>query len=240
MQKRKVVGAILGIAAVSVLGIVGYYRYESARYVKTDDARIASNVVAITPEIPGRILEWRVKEGDLVQAGDILGRQDLGSALTSGALSPQSLGQVASVAAEKAAIKAPIGGQVIQSTAVVGQMTAPGSSLAVLADVDGLYVAANVKEADIAKVRLGQEARIEVDAFAGREFLGRVESIGLATASTFSLLAQASGGGNYTKIVQVVPIKVAIIDRGGARLMIGMNASIRIAVKSAERPAARN
>ena len=234
MQKKKVILAILGAAAVVVLAIVSYYAYQGGHYVKTDDARVASNVVAITPEIPGKILEWRVKEGDQVQAGDILGRQDLGSALTSGALSPGSLGSVAGVFAEKAAIKAPISGQIIQSSAVVGQMAAPGTSLAVLADTDGLYVAANVKEGDIAKVRLGQDVRLEIDAFRGRSFAGRIDSIGRATASTFSLLASQSGGGNYTKVVQVVPIKIAIVDSGDARLMIGMNASIRIGIAQAK------
>jgi multidrug resistance efflux pump len=234
MQKKKVILAILAVAALVVLAIVAYYRYESSHYVKTDDARVASNVVVVTPEIPGKLLEWRIKEGDQVQAGDILGRQDLGSALSSGVLSPASLGSVAGVFAEKAAIKAPIGGQVIQTVAVVGQMVAPGTSLAVLADTEGLYVAANIKEGDIARVRLGQDARIEIDAFRGRIFAGRVDSIGRATASTFSLLASQSGGGNYTKVVQVVPIKVAIVDPGEARLMIGMNASVRIDVAGAK------
>jgi multidrug resistance efflux pump len=228
MQKKKVIIAILGAAAVAILGIVSYYAYEGSHYVKTDDSRVASNVVAVTPEIPGKLLEWRIKEGDQVEAGDILGRQDLGSALSSGVLSPASLGTVAGVFAEKAAIKAPIRGQVIQTGAVVGQMVAPGTSLAVLADVDGLYVAANIKEGDIARVKVGQEARVEIDAFPGKLFAGRVDGIGRATASTFSLLAAQSGGGNYTKIVQVVPIKIAIADPGDARLMIGMNANVRI------------
>jgi multidrug resistance efflux pump len=228
MQKKKIILAILGVAAAAILGIVSYYAYEGSHYVKTDDARVASNVVAVTPEIPGKLLEWRVKEGDEVEAGDILGRQDLGSALTSGVLSPASLGTVAGVFAEKAAIKAPIRGQVIQTGAVVGQMVGPGTTLAVLADTEGLYVGANVKEGDIARVRLGQDARIEIDAFRGRIFAGRVDSIGRATASTFSLLASQSGGGNYTKVVQVVPIKILIVDPGEARLMIGMNANVRI------------
>jgi multidrug resistance efflux pump len=228
MPKKKIILSILAVAALAILGIVSYYAYEGSHYVKTDDARVASNVVAVTPEIPGKLVEWRVKEGDQVEAGDLLGRQDLGSALSSGVLSPASLGNVAGVFAEKAAIKAPIRGQVIQTGAVVGQMVSPGTSLAVLADVDGLYVAANVKEGDIARVRVGQAARVEIDAFPGRLFAGRVDSIGHATASTFSLLAAQSGGGNYTKVVQVVPIKIAIVDPGNARLMIGMNAYVRI------------
>jgi multidrug resistance efflux pump len=227
-SRRAVIFGVLGVTALALLAIVGYYWIEGTRYVQTDDARIASNVVSVSPEIPGKILEWRVTEGDRVERGDLLGRQDLGAALTSGALSPQTLGAVAGVFAEKAAIKAPIGGQVIHSTAVVGQMAAPGMSLAIIADTDGLYVSANIKEGSIAKVAIGQSVDVSVDAFPGRRFHARVESIGRATASTFSLLPASSGGGNYTKVVQVVPIKMAILDAGDARLMVGMNAAIRI------------
>jgi multidrug resistance efflux pump len=234
MQKKGIIIAILAVAAFVILAIVGYYAYEGSHYVYTDDARVASNVVAVTPEIPGKILEWRVSEGDHVEAGELLGRQDLGSALTSGNLSPQTLGAVAGVYAEKASIKAPISGEVIQSNAVVGEMAAPGMSLAVLADMKGLYVAANIKEGDIAAVRIGQDVAITIDAFHGRKFLGRVDSIGRATSSTFSLLAAQSGGGNYTKVIQVIPIRVAIVDPGDARLMIGMNATVKIRLRGGQ------
>lgn len=213
---------------VVLAGIVGDYWYQGFRFVSTDDARVAADVVSVSSEIAGKILEWRVKEGDVVQKDDILGQQDLGTALTSGALNPQNLGAVAGVAAEKAVLRAPIAGQVILSTAVVGEMATPGMSLAVIADTDGLYVSANIKEGDIARVKIGLPVDFWVDAFHGRLFHGRVETIGRATSSTFSLLLAQNGGGNYTKVVQVIPIKISILDAGNARLMIGMNSYIKI------------
>jgi multidrug resistance efflux pump len=231
MSKKGIIAAILAVAVLVILGIVAYYSREASLYVKTDDARVASNTVIVTPEITGKILEWRVKEGDKVEAGDLLGRQDLGTALTSGTMSPQSLGPVAGIIAEKASIKAPISGQVIQSSAVVGQMAAPGIPLAVVADTDSLYVAANIQEGDIARVAAGQETRVTVDAFPGRTFHGRIESIGRATTSTFSILGAQSGGGNYTKVIQVIPVKIALVDQGEARLMIGMNAYVTISIR---------
>jgi multidrug resistance efflux pump len=228
MSRKMVILTVLGVALAAVLSIVAYYWIESKRYVSTDDARVASNVVAVMPEIPGKILEWRVKEGDMVRSGDVLGRQDLGSALTSGALNPQGLGAVAGVFAEKAMIKAPISGQVIQSSAVVGEMAMPGMTQAIIADTDGLYISANVKEGYIAEVKIGQTVDVSIDAFPGRRFIGRIDSIGRATASTFSLLPSQGGGGNYTKVIQVVPVKIVIMDPGDARLMIGMNAYIKI------------
>ncbi|MGA2545352.1 MAG: efflux RND transporter periplasmic adaptor subunit [Rectinemataceae bacterium] len=228
MSRKMVILTVLGVALAAVLGIVAYYWIESKRYVSTDDARVASNVVAVMPEIPGKILEWRVKEGDMVRSGDVLGRQDLGSALTSGALNPQGLGAVAGVFAEKAMIKAPISGQVIQSSAVVGEMAMPGMTQAIIADTDGLYISANVKEGYIAEVKIGQTVDVSIDAFPGRRFIGRIDSIGRATSSTFSLLPSQGGGGNYTKVIQVVPVKIVIMDPGDARLMIGMNAYVKI------------
>jgi multidrug resistance efflux pump len=228
MSRKAVITLVIAIALVAVAGIVGYYAYEGYLYVSTDDARVAANVVSVSPEIAGKIIDWRVKEGDLVQKDDILGRQDLGAALTSGALNPLNLGSVAGVAAEKAVLRAPIAGQVILSTAVVGEMATPGMSLAVIADTGGLYVSANIKEGDIARVKTGLPVDFWVDAYHGRVFHGRVETIGRATASTFSLLPVQSGSGNYTKVVQVIPIKVSILDRDEARLMIGMNAYVKI------------
>jgi multidrug resistance efflux pump len=230
MSRKTVIILVIAVAVAAAVGIVGYYWYQGSRYVATDDARIASNVVAVSPEILGKVVEWRVKEGDTVQKDDILGRQDLGSALTSGALNPQTMGSVAGVVAEKAVLKAPIAGQVILSTAVVGEMAAPGMSLAVIADTDGLYISANIKEGDIVRVKTGQSVDVAIDAFGGKRFHGRVETIGRATSSTFSLLPAQSGSGNYTKVIQVIPIKVNVIDQGDSRFMIGMNASVKIHV----------
>jgi len=232
MSRRNVILIVLAVAVLAIAGIVGFYAYEGARYVATDDARVAADVVSVSPEIPGKLLEWRVKEGDKVAKDDVLGRQDLGTALTSGALNPQAMGSVAGVAAEKAMLKAPIAGQIILSTAVVGEMAAPGMSLAMIADTDNLYVSANVKEGDISRVKIGQPVDFTVDAFRGRTFHGRVQTIGRATASTFSLLPAQNSGGNYTKVIQVIPIKVSILDPGDARLMVGMNATIKISVQT--------
>ena len=84
------------------------------------------------------------------------------------------------------------------------------------------------QEGFIAEIKIGQAVEVYIDAFRGHRFTGRIDSIGRATASTFSLLPSQGGGGNYTKVIQVVPIKIVVMDPGDARLMIGMNASIKI------------
>ncbi len=231
MSRKAVIILVVALAVVCVAAIAGYYWYQGRQFVATDDARVSANIVSVSPEIPGRLVEWRVKEGDMVAKGDELGRQDLGADLTSGAMSSQMLGSVAGVAAEKAVLKAPIAGEVILSSAVVGELAAPGMSLAIIADTSDTYIAANIKEGDIERVEIGQPVDVSVDAVHGRVFHGRVQTIGRATASTFSLLPAQDAGGSYTKVVQVIPIKVSLLDQGNARLMVGMNASIRISVR---------
>jgi len=233
MNKKAILGGVISALVLVILGIVAFYWYEGDHYVTTEDARVAANLVVISPEIGGKIVEWTVKEGDMVRSGDVLGRQDLGTLLNSGAINTASMGTVGSIAAEKASIKTPISGQVIRSSAVIGQMAVPGTNLAVVADTDQLYVSANIQETSIGRVRVGQKVEMSIDAFPGQTFLGRIETIGRATASTFSLLPSSNSGGNYTKVTQIVPIKIHLLDTKNQTLLVGMNTAIRILLDSA-------
>ncbi|MGD0153024.1 MAG: efflux RND transporter periplasmic adaptor subunit [Thermacetogeniaceae bacterium] len=235
LPKRTVIAIVIAVAALGVLGIVGYYWYEGTHYVSTEDARVAADTVTVTPEISGKLLQWQVREGDTVKAGDVIGQQDLGAALTYGitlgAINPQSMTPVAGMMADKAEIKAPITGQVIQSSAVVGEMAASGMSLAVIADTADLYVSANIKEGFIRSVHPGELVDVRIDAYPGRDFQGRVENLGRATTSTFSLLPSQNDSGNYTKVTQVIPVKIHLLETGDAQLMAGMNATVKIHIK---------
>ncbi len=231
MSRRMIIALVLIIALAGAGGIAFYYHYMGTNYVITEDARVAADTVTVTPEISGKLLEWNIEEGDMVKAGQVLGRQDLGSVMTSGAVNPQTMGAVAGVMTGKAEIKAPIGGQVIQSRAVAGEMATPGTQLAVIVDSDNLYVSANIKETVIERVKTGQLVDVNIDAYPGRIFTGRVVNIGRATTSTFSLLPAQNSNGNFTKVTQVIPIKIQLEDTGNAHLMVGMSVKVRIHVK---------
>ncbi|MDN5344626.1 MAG: hypothetical protein PWQ18_737 [Clostridia bacterium] len=231
MRRRYVVILVLVLALAGAGGIAFYYHYQGVNFASTDDARVAADMVTVSPEIPGKLLEWLVQEGDLVKAGQVLGRQDLGSALTSGTVNPQAMGAAAGVMAQKAEIKAPIDGQVIQSKAVAGEMAAPGMPLAIIADTGHAYISANIKETVIGKVRPGQVVDVQIDAYPGRTFSGRVAGIGRATTSVFSLLPAQNASGNFTKVTQVIPVKIQLLDAGDVKLMPGMNATVRVHIK---------
>lgn len=227
-----IVTIVTALALVGAGAIAGYYWYEGTSYVSTEDARVVADMVTVTPEIAGRLIEWNVRESDRVQAGQILGRQDLASVLTSATAGPQALSATAGVLAAKAEIRAPISGEVIQSKAVVGALVSPGTPLAVVADTDHAYVSANIKETEISRVRVGQRVDVKLDAYPGRTFTGRVAGIGRATTSVFSLLPSQNTGGNYIKVTQVIPVKIVLVDAADVKMLPGMSATIRVHVKS--------
>ena len=130
--------------------------------------------------------------------------------------------------ADKSEIKAPISGQVIQSSAVVGEMAASGMSLAVIADTDNLYVSANVKEGASGTFALARSSMCRSMPTPAGTFAGGCTCSGRATTSTFSLLPAQNNSGNYTKVTQVIPVKIGLLDTGGAQLMTGMNATVKI------------
>ncbi len=116
---------------------------------------------------------------------------------------------------EYCSIKAPVDGVVTRKSIEPGQVIAPGQPLLALVSLDDVWVVANFKESQLAKVRVGQRVEIEVDAYGGRTWPGRVESIAAATGARFSLLPPENATGNFVKVVQRIPVKIAI-DRPAA------------------------
>jgi membrane fusion protein (multidrug efflux system) len=109
-------------------------------------------------------------------------------------------------------VRAPVNGIVSRRTAEVGQVVSPNQQLMVVVPLDDLWVVANFKETQLKEMRPGQRVEIEVDAFGGRKFYGRVDSIAGATGAKFSMLPPENATGNYVKVVQRVPVKI-IFDR---------------------------
>jgi membrane fusion protein (multidrug efflux system) len=94
-----------------------------------------------------------------------------------------------------------------------GQVVQPGQPLMALVEVDNVWVTANFKETQIARMRSGQPATVDVDAYGGLTFRGHVDSIAPATGARFSLLPAENATGNFVKVVQRVPVKI-VLDGG--------------------------
>ena len=110
-------------------------------------------------------------------------------------------------------VKAPARGIVSKKGINVGQVVQSGQPLRALVQIDDVWVTANFKETQLKDVRPGQRAAIEVDAYGGRTFEGKVDSIAGATGARFSLLPPENATGNFVKVVQRVPVKI-VLDPG--------------------------
>ncbi len=108
---------------------------------------------------------------------------------------------------EYTTVRAPTDGVVSRKSVEPGQVVQPGQPLLALVDLNDVWVTANFKETQLAKMRPGQKATIDVDALA-KEFQGHVDSIAAATGAKFSLLPPENATGNYVKVVQRIPVRI--------------------------------
>ena len=125
---------------------------------------------------------------------------------------------------------APVAGVVASSSVRLGQFVQPGQRLMSLVPVQAIYVEANFKETQIGLMRPGQPATIEVDALPGVAFHGKVESVTPGTGATFSLIPPQNATGNFTKIVQRVPVRIRIDAGPEARRVLAPGLSLRVSV----------
>lgn len=107
-------------------------------------------------------------------------------------------------------IVAPASGVVSNRNVEPGQLVQAGQPLLSVVNLDDLWIMANLKETDLVALKVGAPAEIEVDAYAGMKISGTVESLSPATGARFSLLPPDNATGNFTKIVQRVPVKIRI------------------------------
>ena len=135
-------------------------------------------------------------------------------------------------------IRAAIDGSVGARTVRVGQFVQAGTQLMEIVPLQQTYVVANFKETQLTQMRAGQTAHISVDTFPGDELTARVESIAPASGLEFSLLPPDNATGNFTKIVQRVPVKLVFEGSSqlAGRLRPGM--SVDVAVNTRAKPAA--
>jgi membrane fusion protein (multidrug efflux system) len=107
-------------------------------------------------------------------------------------------------------VRAPSDGVIARRSAEVGMLASPGVPLFGFVSSESRWVVANFKETDLKQIKLGAETEISVDAIGGKKYHGTVESLSPATGSTFSLIPQDNATGNFTKVVQRVPVRIRL------------------------------
>jgi membrane fusion protein, multidrug efflux system len=178
------------------------------------------------------------------EAGDALVRQraqELASAEAQAAVAAQAV-QTAQVNLGRTFVRAPADGWVGSTSPVgfsvePGQVVQPNQPLLYLTLAHHIWVVANIKETQLGRIRVGDPVRVRVDALGGRVFPGRVESIGSTTGASTALLPPDNATGNFIKVVQLVPVRIAL-DPGTdpqRELQVGLSVEVTIDTRGKSR-----
>lgn len=139
---------------------------------------------------------------------------------------------------EHTVVRAPLAG-IASKVPTIGQYANPGAPVMTVVADHGMWIEANYKETDLTHVAVGQPVTIRLDTYPGREWRGSVESISQATGAEFAVIPAQNATGNWVKVTQRIPVRIAIEPHGdGAELRAGMSAIVGIDT-GYERPAPR-
>ena len=132
-------------------------------------------------------------------------------------------------------IRSPATGRIGKRSVETGQVVAAGQALMALVEPES-WINANFKETQLGKIRVGQKVTISIDAIPDHKFSGVVDSIAAASGSTYSLLPPDNATGNFTKVVQRVPVKItfdpASVKGYEDRIAVGMSTEVSIRIKN--------
>lgn len=138
--------------------------------------------------------------------------------------------KAADVNVQSTTLSASVAGRIGDKTVRIGQFVQAGARLMSVVPLQTLYVSANFKETQIGRMRPGQPVEIKVDALPGTKLQGHVESVSPGTGSQFSLLPPQNATGNFTKIVQRVPVRIAVDASAETRRVLVPGLSLKVDV----------
>ena len=326
---------ILMVSLPLALVIGGYVYWQGLQgKISTDNAYVKQDMVAVSAEVGGRIIEVMTSEGEMVEAGQLLfridpepyqlqiqqanaaiagaqanvttlesdtdltgvdiaaAREDIAFAesrferqrqlwdrgfttkadydaaqhavsqarealrqaearqreararLSTGSAVPGVNPQIAAGEAQRASaqlslrrteVHAPAAGRVAQADRLhVGQQVLPNLPVLTLVEEQTTYVEANFKETDLAEMAVGQRAELRFDAFPDVVLKGHVASIGAGTGSEFSVLPAQNASGNWVKVTQRVPVRIAVDDHSPRPLIAGLSTEVTVFTDGAE------
>lgn len=203
---------ILIVALVAAGGFATSYFLSTRHYVSTDNAQVDGDKIMINAPASGTLADWVATQGAVLQKDQVVGRVKIQGGFVQPLMS----------------IRAPADGTVAVDNGVPGTFVTTGTQLAVAYAPDKIFVTARVEETDVKAVQPGQLVDIYVDAFPDTQLTGRVREIQGGAAAVFSLFPQSNSGGNFQKVIQVIPVKIGIDDGSNLALVPGMNVTVYI------------
>ncbi len=224
---RRVLLPVLGLILM-VAAVVGFNAWrESSLYVSTDNAQLSGQPVQVGSMNAGKVDNIIPSIGEAVHKGDVVAQVALPSQVGVVQNGQPKMGFLGA-GDSRVDVTAPIDGVVIAEPVAVGATVGAGTPILSIVDPSQLYVVANIEETNIARVRVGQPVTIHVDAL-GTDVQGKVEAVTPATANVFSILPSSNTSGNFTKVTQLVPVRVSV-NLGDQPMLLGANVEVKIRV----------
>src|SRR5690242_2243559 len=207
------------------LAATGFGSVQNAQAAQSRNAGAEATIQRDTANLASALKQIELLKAEIAQATAAVARAS-------------ALEQQAELNLGYTTITAPIDGIVGNRTLRIGQFVQAGTQLMSLVPATGAYVVANFKETQLTFVRKGQKADISVDMFPGQVVHGHVDSLAPASGQEFALLPPDNATGNFTKVVQRIPVKI-LLDQTPIELRPGMSVIPTIATKARPSVAAR-
>ncbi|MCL1844498.1 MAG: efflux RND transporter periplasmic adaptor subunit [Defluviitaleaceae bacterium] len=196
---KKAVATIMSVAIIGGAGIAAFF-WHNAGFIATDNATVATRTIPVVASNGGVLERFSLREGQSVDANEILGWVEGGEAMRS-----------------------PVDGLVMQTSAIQGQRVSTAETIAVISDTANVHIQANIEETDILNVHIGQRVYVRIDTFGRRRFEGYVANIGTAALPDMSL--------TNSRATLLVPVEVNLSDDVDLSRLIGVNADVRIPLR---------
>ena len=210
--KRKISKTTIIFAAVIILiiglGIAGYFIYQGAYYYQTDNAKVDAAIYQVTANANGKLIKMDAFQDEDVKSGQMLAEVQNGPI-----------------------IRSPVDGTVTNVLMQAGDYATTANVLLVVAQTSDMYITANVEETNILKIHPGQSVSVSLDAY-GRSFTGYVDEVNSVTQTKLTgTQTSYTTSGTYTKVTQLIPVKIKLIDDVDLADIIGTNATVKIKIQ---------
>jgi multidrug resistance efflux pump len=207
ISRTMVIAAVI-VILLTGLGIAGYFIYEGSYYYQTDNAKVDTVVYQLTANASGQLVRMYVSLGDEVKAGQVLAQVEKGPY-----------------------VRSPVDGTVTDVKMQQGNYVIAQDVILVVAKTSDMYITANVEETNILKIQKGQNVSVSLDAY-GKSFDGYVENVNTVTSTKLTGSASSfTTSGTYTKVTQLIPVKIKLNDDVDLVDIIGTNATVKISIK---------
>lgn len=218
----------IGIVILLIAAGVAYSVYRQGQlYVSTDNAQLTGTPVQVGSMNAGRVDSVNATVGSSVHKGDVLAQVALPSQVGLAQNGQPKLGFLPD-GNTTVDVQAPLDGVVLAVPGTPGATVQAGQALVTMVDPGQLWVSANIEETNIDRVKVGQAVTVHVDAL-GADMPGRVDAITPATENTFSLLPSSSSSGNFTKVTQLIPVRISL-NLGNQPGLLGSSVEVKIRV----------